>query len=270
MRFVIPVLLLLAAFVATAEEAVVGLPLNGEEAVAFLRTAEVVGEPETFDDKAITAPVRVTLTDGERTLRAIFKDESTYYPEFKFGDGTRVERVTDTYKHELAAYELDVLLGLGIVPPCVERELLRRTGSLCMWVEEAMDEAKRRERRIKPPDLRQWYDQMHRVQLFQHLVNDLDRANIRNIVSDPEFKIYKVDSSMSFYPDRTLRDEDLPTRFSRQFLEALESLDQAVMDEQLQPWTRKSERKALWARRQRLLDLAAKQVEARGESEVLY
>ena len=270
MRIVIPVVFMLLAVVVAAEEPTGGLPLNGQEAVAFLRSAEVVGEPESFDTKAITDPLRVTLSDGERTLRAIFKDEDTYYQAFKFGDGTEVLRVKDSYKHEVAAYELDLLLDLGIVPPCVERTLFRRTGSLCLWVEDAMDESKRRERRIMPPDLEQWYDQMDRLQLFQHLINDLDRANIRNIVSDPKFKIYKVDSSMSFYPQRSLRKDGDLKRFSRQFLESLEALDQAVLEERLKPWTIKSERKALWARRDLLLGLAAKQIAERGESEVLY
>jgi len=270
MRILISVVLLFSTVGVAADQTAGGLPLHGEEAVAFLRSAEVVGEPESFDTKAITDPLRVTLTDGERTLRAIFKDEDTYHSGFKFGDGTEVLRVRDSYKHEIAAYELDLLLGLGIVPPCVERKLFRRTGSLCLWVEDATDEAKRRERKVVPPDLVQWYDQMDRVKLFQHLVNDLDRANIRNIVSDPEFKIYKVDSSMSFYPQYSLREEDQPTRFSRQFLESLESLDRVVLDERLKSWTTKGERKSLWARRGLILELAAKQVAERGEAEVLH
>ena len=96
MRILISAVLLFSTVGVAADQAVGGLPLNGEEAVAFLRSAEVVGEPESFDTKAITAPVRVTLTDGKRTLRAIFKDEDTYHAGFKFGDGTEVQRVRDS------------------------------------------------------------------------------------------------------------------------------------------------------------------------------
>ena len=270
MRTVISIVLLLSTVVAAADEPVVGLPLTGDDAAAFLRSAEVVGEPEHFDTVAITEPFRVTLSNGERTLRAIFKDESAYYSAFRFGDGTEVQGVKDSYKHEIAAYELDLLLGLGIVPPCVERTLSRRTGSLCMWVEEAMDEAKRLERGLKPPDQDRWNDQMAVVQLFQELINDLDRANIRNIVSDAKFRIYKVDSSMGFHVGRRLSDEDRLTRFSRRFLESLEALDRSVVDERLKPWTSKSERKALWARRDRILELAAERAAEHGEETVLY
>ena len=139
-----------------AEGKVVGLPLTGEEAVEFLRTAEVVGQPEDFDPVAITEPVRVTVTDGVRTLRAIFKDENRLYPRFPFADGREAKRVRDSYKHEIAAYEVDVLLGLGLVPPCVERSLFSRKGSLCMWVENAMTESERRKSGLEPRCGRTW------------------------------------------------------------------------------------------------------------------
>jgi hypothetical protein len=270
MRVMISIVLLVCAVAVADDAPVVGLPLTGEEAVTFLRSAEAVGKPEKFDEVAITEPFRVTLTDGERTLRAIFKDENESYSAFRFGDGTEVLGVKDSFKHEIAAYELDVLLGLGIVPPCVQRTLFRRTGALCMWVEEAMDEARRRERGLRPPDQDRWDDQMATVELFQRLINDLDEANIRNLLSDSNFKIYKVDSSMGFHPRGKLRDEDQLTRFSRQFLEALEALDRAVMDERLGPWINKRERKTLWARRDRILELAAERVAERGEEAVLY
>ena len=270
MRVVTSIVLLVSAVAMADDAPVVGLPLTGEEAVTFLSSAEAVGKPEKFDKVAITEPFRVKLTDGERTLRAIFKDESESYSAFKFGDGTEVLGVKDSYKHEIAAYELDALLGLGVVPPCVERTLFRRTGSLCMWVEEAMDEARRLERGPRPPDMDRWNDQMATVQLFQRLINDLDEANIRNLVSDSDFKLYKVDSSMGFHPRRGLRDEDQLTRFSRQLLEALEALDRVAMDERLGPWLSKRERKSLWGRRDRILELADERVAEHGEEAVLY
>jgi len=172
---------------------VVGLPLTGDEAVAYLSSAEVTGQPEDFDPLAITGPVRVTLTDGSRTLRAVFKDEDTLYPEFRFGDGRVVERAKDSYKHEIAAFELDRLLGLDIVPPCVERRLFKRKGSLCLWIEGAMTEDVRREKGLEPPDPEGFKDDLREIRLFQQLIADLDYSNIRNLVVDANFKVYKVE-----------------------------------------------------------------------------
>ena len=94
--------------------------------------------------------MRVSLTDGSRTFRAIFKHEETRYPEFRFSDGREVEHARDSYRHEIAAYELDRMLGLDIVPPCVGRKIGSKMGALCFWVEGSMTEAERRERGLEP------------------------------------------------------------------------------------------------------------------------
>jgi hypothetical protein len=249
---------------------VVGLPLAGDEAVAFLRAAEVVGEPEPFDSLAITAPLKVRLTDGTRTLSGIFKDENTLHQRFRFGDGRQVDRVRDSYRHEIAAHELDVMLGLGLVPPCVERTLFGREGALCLWVEGAITEADRRASRLEPPDRPAWDRTMIRVRLFHRLIQDLDFTNLRNLVVDESFRVYKVDSSMAFYPDPTVVDEAGMTRFSRELLAALEGLDRGRLDERLGRWLYRHELKALWVRRGRILELARERVAERGEAAVLY
>jgi hypothetical protein len=249
---------------------VVGLPLTREEALSFLRSAEVVDQPENFDSKAITDPVRLTASDGTHTLRAIFKDENTLYPRFRFGDGREVDRVRDSYKHEIAAFELDTMLGLGLVPPCVERTLFSHTGALCLWVENAITEAERGRRGLHPPDVEQWNRRMILVRFFHQLILDLDFANIRNLLVDENFRIYKVDSSMAFHVDRELRRENSLTRFSRAALTALESLERSELEERLGPWLLRRELDALWARRNRLLELARENVARHGEAEVLY
>jgi len=253
-----------------AEDQVMGLPLTGDEAVEFLRIAEVIDQPVDFDPVAITSPVRVTVADGTRTLRAIFKDENTLYPRFRFGDGREVDRVRDSYRHEIAAYELDTMLGLGLVPPCVERKLFSRTGSLCLWVENAITEAERSKRKLRPPDVERWNQRMILIRFFHQLIWDLDYANIRNLVVDKSFQIYKVDSSMAFHVDRELRREASLPRFSRAALTALESVDRSELDERLGPWLLKRELDALWARRNRILEVARARVARHGEAEVLY
>jgi hypothetical protein len=270
MRIVLIVLLFVVAVEVPAGDEVVGLPLTGAEAVAFLRTAKVVGEPEEFDPVAITGPLRVTLSDCQRTLRAIFKDASTVYPEWRFGDGREVKRVKDSYKHEIAAYELDVLLGLGIVPPCVEREIDGRTGSLCLWVENAMTEAERSRDGHQPTDVERWTDGMFRVRLFHQLIWDLDYSNIRNVIVDDNFQVYKIDSSIAFHTEAKLRNEEKLIKFSREVLAALEALERSEVEERLGPWLYKKQIKALWARRDRILKLVRERVAEDGEAAVLY
>ena len=106
---------------------------------------------------AITSPAGWSSTTAARTLRAIFKDENTQHRgTFRYGDGREVPVVKDSYLHEIAAYELDALLGLEIVPPCVERKLFSRKGSLCLWVEDSITEAERKECGLEASRSRLW------------------------------------------------------------------------------------------------------------------
>jgi hypothetical protein len=249
---------------------VVGVALRGEEAMDFLSHAEIVGEPEVFDEVAITGPVRVTLTDGSRTLRAVFKHEDTVYPEFRFSDGREVRRAKDSYRHEIAAYELDRMLDLALVPPCVERKIESRTGSLCLWVEGSMTEAERRERGLQPPDPVRFKGQLREVELFQQLIADLDYSDFRNLIIDEDSRVHKVDSSMAFDADPDLLTGLYSSRLSRRLVRALEALDKKEMYEKLKPWLHKDQRSGLWVRRNRILKRAERLIADYGEEKTLY
>ncbi len=253
------------------EKIVVGLPLTGPEAVAFLQTAEVVSKPEDFDDLAITSPRRMELSDGARTLRVIFKDENTLHRGvFRYGDGREVPMVKDSYLHEIAAFELAEMLDLEMVPACVERKLFSRKGSVCLWVEGADTEAERKERGIEPPDRKLFNQQMYDLRFFQQLIADQDFSNIRNILVDRDFRVYKVDSSMAFHPEKALIDELHSPVYSRRLLTALESLDRTQLEERLKPSLIKAEIRSLWDRRERILERAQELIAEHGEDKILY
>ena len=270
MRVALVLLPLGMAVAVSADSEFTGLPLRGGEAVEFLRSATVEGKPKQFDGRAITQPVQVTLTDGSRSHRAIFKDENTRHPRFQFADGRAVTGIKDSYRNEIAAYELDALLGLNMVPPCVERRIGGNTGSLCLWVENAMTEAERIHKKITPPNPLAWNDQMFTIRLFQQLIWDPDFNNVRNLLVDADFRIYKIDCSMAFLTNPKLRNEEILIRFSKRVLASLEALDRSEVEARLSPWLDKKRLEALWKRRTRLLDLARERVDTRGEEAVLF
>jgi len=253
---------------APAQEAY-GLALRGEAAEAFLRTAEFVSKKGI--KIGITHPDEYTLTDGTRTCRAAWKT----IDEFKRGvtslqGGGVIVDFTDSYKHEIAAYELDKLLGLELVPPTVERTFGGRKGSLQLWVEGAMTEADRKQKKIAPPDPRTWNEQMYKVRLLHQLTDNTDFRNINNVLSDPSFRVYAVDCSRGFTIYGDLRAQKELVRFSRSVLEAMKALDRPSLQAKLGPWLGGPQIDSLLKRRDKILALAAKHIAERGEAAVLY
>ncbi len=246
------------------------LPLIGEAAEEFLKNAEITAL-EDFETKGITRPRKATLTDGELTAKAVFKTIEDFKTKEKLTSGRMIFKLRDNYRHEIAAYELDKLLGLGIVPPTVERKIRRDIGSLSMWVNGTMTEWHRKKvKKLSPPDTRDWNNRMFTVRLFMQLTWDADYNNISNLLIDADWNIWKIDSSRAFQSAKKLRREGSLTRFSRPVLQALEKLTREEMDEKLAPWLASDQLEGLWSRRTRLLELAQERIEERGEALVLY
>jgi hypothetical protein len=259
----------LACALPVPAEELSGLPLAGEAAETFLRTAKVVRKRSL--SLGITNSDQYTLSDGTTTCRAVWKT----IDEFKRGvssleGGGVIVDFADSWKHEVAAYELDKLIGLGLVPATVERTFGRTTGSLQMWVEGAMDESQRKQKKVAPPDPRAWNEQMYKVRLLHQLSSNTDYRNIRNVLIDKAFRVYAIDSSRAFAVYDDLRSEKELLRFSRTVLEGLKTLDRPTLDARLGRWLNGPQIQTLLTRRDRILALAERRVQEQGEAAVLY
>jgi hypothetical protein len=240
---------------------------RGEEIEAFLRNARVL-ETKTIP-VGISLPRQATLSDGEHTARGVWKTINEFRSLQRFEDGTAEIGFRDSYKHEIAAYELDKLLNLGLVPPTVERRYERKSGSMQLWMEDCITEAERMERGLKPPDLTEWNRMMFNVRLFRQLTYDTDFKNIRNLLVDDDFRLYAVDFSRAFRNHAALLAEGDLKKFSASLLERLESLNEPLLREKLGRWLTKAQIKALLARRDRILGVAEERVAKYGEEAVL-
>lgn len=259
------ILSILVQIAAPAQASVCGLPLTGSGTEEFLKSAEIVAAKE-FDSLAVTRPLKVELTDGQRTCYAVFKTIDEQAMKEKFVDGTTELRFSDRYQHEIAAYELDKLLGLGIVPPTVERRIGRETGSLSLWVEHSMTEWERlKVRDVHPPDVEMWNNQMYTIRLFQQLISDTDYKNINNLLVTPDWKIYKIDASRAFRSHKRLRKEESLERFSRPVLAALRALTEEELKTRLRRWLSRDQITSLWVRRGLILEVADRRLAELGE-----
>lgn len=215
--------------------------------------------------------MKVTLRRNGREHHAVWKTvDDLRQGIFEGPKGGFQSSFRDSYKYEVAAYELDKLLDLGLVPPTVAREIDGRRGSLQLWIENAFTELDRRENESLPADYVFWSDQIYKLRLLHQLTFNDDWKNVRNVVYDETFRVYAVDNSRSFRRYHYLPEESELRRFSRSLLERLERLDRAHLEEELGPWLDGAEIAAILVRRDLLLDAALERTKRFGEDAILY
>ncbi len=193
-----------------------------EEAEEALRTARIVKAKEL--GTGITNPIKFYLQGGTTEFKACFKTVNDRH----FGI-TRLQKnaevdFKDSWMFEIAAYELDKLMGLNMVPPTVERVYKGKKGSLQLWVEDAMTEKERKLKKLEPPDITQWNRQIFQVRLFDNLIYNIDR-NLGNLLITPDWRIHMIDHSRCFKSLDVLKAPEDLRLFSKSTMEALERID---------------------------------------------
>jgi hypothetical protein len=220
----------------------------------FLETADIVSVEDVGSGR--NQPKRVTLRSGARTHRAIWKPIQRGRQEWGW----------ESYQAEVAAYELDRLLGLNMVPPTVIREIDDQRGSLQLWVEgchlyeDVQDQV---------PQSDAWNRQVSRMRLFDGLIGNGDR-NARNFMVDAAWNIVLIDHSQAFQSNEELDSAMLPERYDRELIEKMKGLEPTSLDVHFDRLLMRSQVTAIQARRDVLLTYVEKAASEHGETEVFY
>ena len=218
----------------------------------------------------ITEPEKVTLEVDGVTRFGVFKNIDEYKPGMsRMADGTLDLGYQDSWQTEIAAYVVDRLIGLGLVPATVERSVKGRTGSLQWFVESEMTEAQRAERNVVPPDLEAWNRLMFKVRLFDQLIANVDR-HMKNLLVTKEFDVRLIDHSRSFRPTKDLKAPGDLTRFSKALLDGIARLEKKELTKQTKRYLRADQIDRLLQRRDAIVALAKKLIAERGEAAVIY
>ena len=171
-----------------------------DEKEAFLSTAQVV----------TAAPA-----DGRPSWRASLRSGArTHDASVETADGSGPTR--RDHRLNVAAYELDKLLGLRLVRPSVARLVDGRPASVTWWVDDlAMDELTRRKRGVAPRDPDAWTRQMQAVRVFDELISNTYRDTSPplylnsvwdNLLITTDWTVWLVDHTGAFRTRATLND----------------------------------------------------------------
>jgi hypothetical protein len=188
----------------------------------FLKTASIVRTERI--PIGITEPTRAYFEPGGLAESAVVKAlrpsrDSGYF---------------ESYQSEVAAYELDKLLGLDMVPVTVERTYTGQKASAQLWVEDAVQLSDLQKDGERSPDRAGWNRQVRRWRVFVNLIANVDPNEGNNlVVRDPDWRLVLVDHSRAF-TNRTRMIMDM-TLIDRPFFERLKALDKDMLDEKVSP-----------------------------------
>jgi hypothetical protein len=231
--------------------------INGLE--KFLREAGVVSvDKNTVGGR--TAPWIVLLDDGKAKHRAFFK----------YVNSQRPLPAPDSYKYEIAAYELAKLLGIEIVPPVVEREIMGVKGSLQIFLERCIKEKDRERKKLEPPEPQAFTNAMEEIKVFENLVYDecLDKDDI--MVHMDNWKVCRVDFSEAFYPSLEPHRGCEITRCSKKLYEGMHRLSDDVIRSAMNAYLNDEEINALIQRKKLIIEKINKLIEEKGKEAVIF
>lgn len=233
--------------------------LSDGEIEKFLKEARV-GRTKSAG-KGVTNSLRATLTDGTLTHDAqiqVIDEKKTSGPSAK---GTELN-FRDSWAFNVAAYRIDRLIGLNLVPVSVERDWRGKTGAYTWWVDDVMmDEGDRLKKKVQPPNPTKWNETMQLVRIFDQLILNVDR-NMGNLLITKDWNVWAIDHTRAFRKNTELKTPAHVTRCERQVFEKLKALDRDTLKREVGKWLDDGQIKALLARR----DQIVKKLESIGPS----
>jgi hypothetical protein len=202
----------------------------------------------------VTKPQRGYLPEGGPARRFAWK---ALPPQRRGG-------YMESYKAEIAAYHLDRLLDLGMVPPAVERTVEGKIGAAILWIEGATGWNKDAPPRGPEPG---WSKQISRMKLFDQLIANIDR-NQGNLLYDADWHLFLIDHSRAFTTRTSLSGIATLGLVDRALWTKIDALTADDLERVLGAWLSTDERRAMLSRRDRMRDVIAKLVKDKGEAGV--
>jgi hypothetical protein len=242
--------------------------LTPQEMESFLLTAPIVAEKGML--KGVTKAKRVTLSDGRTTHDAQVQDVDIALPIFDVGPKHTEINFKDTYRYNIAAYRLAMLLGLDNVPMSVERVVDHKPSAVTWWIDGPLiDEGTRQKTKAVSPNPRRTDGYLNVMRVFDELIQNRDR-NAGNMLWESDGKMWMIDHTRAFRLGKQLQQPKLLLRCDRALLDKMRALTRETFAATMGKIATKDEIDTLLTRRDLIVQLFDQQIGARGEAAVLY
>lgn len=222
--------------------------------------------------KGVTGSLRATLSDGKLTHDAHVQTVDEHLQQFAGSNGGVEFDFRDSWTFNLAAYKIDRLIGMNMVPVSVARRHGYQEAAYTWWLDDVMmDEQERLKRKEEkkpglsgePPDTEIWNQQMQMVRLFDQLIANIDR-NLGNLMITKDWRLWPIDHTRAFRNNRQLKTPGNVTRVDRGVLERMKALNRETLRKETGKYLTTFQIDALLARR----DAIVKRIEELGPAAV--
>jgi hypothetical protein len=247
-------------------------PLPGQDHLAIqetMRSARVLSREKV--GRGIAGVERLELElEGIRFHAAFRHVDITVRKSAPQGIEQPRKKYRDAAIFECAAYEISELLGIGRVPPVVERSVDGQKGTVQIWMESIRPEVVLiQDDQLLPPDVVRWKQQKQIMYVFDNLVANSDR-NQGNLLIDRSWNIWFIDHTRAFKRSSTLIYRDKLTRCERQLWNSLREVDEETLRQRVEPYLESQEISKLLTRRRLLIRHIQSLINKNGEEEVLF
>jgi len=215
-----------------------------QEIEDFMKSAEVVSMKTT--SVGVTHPSHALLAPGGPVTDIAWKPLKPGRYEGRF----------ESYKSEIAAYELDKLLGLNMVPPTVEKRVNGDLGAAVFWVKGARTFKELGgvpgQKGVEGPPaahIAYFLKDMTKAKMFDDLIGNID-PNLGNWLLDTEWNIVLIDHSRALTDTKELYHQLL--YFDPELWEKMKALDAASLTAAIGTWVEKGSIKAILERRDKM------------------
>ena len=229
--------------------------LSDTEAERFLKEAKILKTKGV--GKGVTGSVRATMTDGTLThdaqIQMIDEKKATFE-----APGATEFNFQDSWKFNVAAYRVDRLIGLNMVPVTVARTWKSERAAFTWWIDDVMmDEGKRLKDKMQPPNNAAWNEQMQLVRVFDQLICNVDR-NMGNLLIGSTWRVWAIDHTRAFRTQTALKSAANITRCDRQVFERLKQLNKDALKREIGEFVSDYQISGLLARRDAIVSLLEK------------